>query len=174
MMQKKQTPFQFEIPRRGRHCTAAQEELIPDMDYYSLLIEVPEQGGYVREDFCAACWEKADKQRGKVSWKAKVPTKKTADTIVDLKREEKAMLLFRETLAQGEAGDAVRLFVLALYLARRKLLVLRQQVVEQGHTYFLYEVTSNEEMIYIQKIDLTKMRLRITEIQQSLAEQLSG
>ncbi|MCB1148978.1 MAG: hypothetical protein KDK48_02340, partial [Chlamydiia bacterium] len=44
-------------------------------------------------------------------------------------------------------------FLVALYLARKKKLLLRQEMVAEGRTTYLYEVAETEEIIPIEVVE---------------------
>lgn len=166
-------PFQLDIPKRAQACAKGGEQLTPGMDYYSILVE-DDALGLVRHDYCTACWEKGAKAEAlanaRSQWKSKVVFRKEDDAQMHLNRDEKILYLLREAMKEQTDEAMAETFVLALYLARRRLLYLRQELEEEGHTVQLYEVAATEEMLAIKKIALS--HLQIEKIQQDVAKKL--
>ena len=166
--------IKFEIPPRSRRCEFGKEDFSQGMEYYSVL-EDTENEGFHRKDYCETCWEKLllDPETasfGKVHWKSRVPVKKQ-DSYSSLQRDEKAMELLKEILQDGRKEDAPQAFVLTLLLVRNKMLQFKQEILDDdGQVVLLYEVAATEEMIAVQKIDLSL--IQIEKIQKILAEKL--
>lgn len=163
----------FVIPRRSRYCSGGQEEFVSDMEYYSILVE-DHSSHYLRQDFCPTCWKQIDKSKNKIFWKSKIPPKKQIQELTNLKKEDQAMELLRDAFDKSREEENVRIFVLALYLARRKRLIFRKEIEKNGVVYFFYEVAATEEMIYVKKIDLAQSQQKIAALQNELAAQLHG
>jgi hypothetical protein len=149
-----------------------QEEFLPGMEFYSALVEGEEKGSYQRYDYCAPCWTQLDpqKQHPKLisSWKSKVPIKKLAEELPK-QRDARVLVLLKEAILQNKHLDEA--FVLALYLARKRLIALRQEMtLPSGDPASLYEVLETEEMLCVPRLRLSG--LQVEKIQQSLAAQL--
>lgn len=165
-------PFQIEIPRRSAFCAKGQEQFAAGSEYYSALMEGA-NGEWQRQDFCLSCWEGPVCQdyirNAKSFWKSKVPLKQETEAL-SRNREERALQLLKQALKEGHHEEA---FVLALFLARSRMIVLREQLPQDdGSLLNLYEVTSTEEMLAVKKITLPQ--LKINEIQQQLANKMSA
>lgn len=160
----------FTIPRRSRSCEACQEKFDPGAEYASALTDGDKEG-LVRHDFCKRCWNDERLEEHKGFWKAVVPEKKsiTKDPeghyleVLELLREE------IENDTQESRGYA---FILALYLTRKKQLILRQEIDLDGQQAFLYEVLSTEEMLCVKNVTLTLEEMQT--IQQSLTERFQS
>lgn len=167
--------FQIEIPRRSSICSKGNEVLAPGSEYYSVLTE-DLNTTYIRQDFCLNCWlesKQGDSQQKKKNyWKAKVADSKKELADVFGSRDERAMELLKVAMQRNEVDDQAEAFVLALYLARRKIICLRKQLhhAELG-AINLYEVIATEEMLSIKRMELA--RLEVEKIQQSIACKLS-
>lgn len=153
--------LQIEIPKRGQMCTQDQGVLAPGSDYYSVLIE-DEEKGFVRQDFCPACWERFARQEtishARSHWKSKVPLKKE-ETLLPRHRDERAMVLLKHALGKNDEESLAEAFVLSLYLARKRILLLRQELrQEDGQLAQLYEVAETEEMIWVKKVNLPTLQ----------------
>lgn len=168
----KQSLLQLEIPRRGRHCALGGENLSPGMEYYSILIE--QDQGFLRQDFCLPCWEKTKEEsiaKASSHWKSKVPAKLELDTM-HLEQDEKAIYLLKEALEKKTAEDDAQAFILALYLARKKQITLRDEIIQEGQKVNLYEDVATEEIFCVRNMELSQ--LQIQKIQQELAKQLKN
>ena len=177
--------FQLEIPRRATTCFKGNEALLPGMDYYSVLTPAAlassaqaskEEKKIYRQDFCPLCWEQSAKeetiQQQKSYWKSKVSAKKEEKQLA-LSRDERALELLKASLHQSYEGVEAECFVLALYLARRKIVALRQELKqENGENIQLYEIHATEEILCVKKIDLSQFSIQ--NIQIILAEKLKN
>jgi hypothetical protein len=156
----------IEIPRRSHRCNDGGEEITYGMEYYSLLVDEPNKG-YLRFDYCPACWEK-NKDKPGIHWKSKVPDKANMAQEEQYKtRNEKALYLLKEALKIDSRDEA---FVLGLLLTRCKVLALRQQLEEENMN--LYEVLATEEMLCVPKVALSNIQTET--LQADLAQKLKG
>ena len=143
------------------------------MEFYSALVESEEKGLYQRYDYCAPCWSLLNVQKlypKLVShWKSRVPAKKLVDELPK-QRDARVLALLKDAILQNQSPDEA--FVLALYLARKRLIVLRQEMAlpNGGGAASLYEVLETEEMLCVPRLQLSE--LQVGKIQQSLASQL--
>lgn len=161
--------FQLEIPKRGNQCAQGNEPLTPGMDYYSVLVD-DEELGLKRLDYCPACWEKIKNEvKARSQWKAKVVAKKE-EAPIHLNRDEKIMYLLKESMKLDTPEAHAETFVLALFLARRRILYLRQEVKEDDSIMQIYEEAATEDMLTIRKIQLSQ--LQTDKIQLDVAKKL--
>lgn len=159
--------FQVEIPKRGNCCAMGQETLGPGMEIYSVLKEGQEEGIYERRDYCLACWDKMSKQNDlqdlRSSWKSKIPLKKEASQLPK-QRDARAMCLLKEALTRNCHDNHAEAFILALYLARKRIIYLRQELIlEDGQLASVYEVAETEEMLCVRKIALSNLEVEKTQ-----------
>lgn len=166
--------FQIEIPKRSPKCMQGNEPLMPEMEYYSILLSDKEKS-YQRYDFCSHCWENFAKTKFhntfKIAWKAKIATKNEIEDLSNQTRDEKAFYLLKNALQNPNQEDWAEIFILALYLARRKILLLRQELSqEDGSTFCIYEVAATEEMLSIKRKSFNG--IDISEIQSKIAQKL--
>lgn len=171
--------FQIEIPKRGVACIKDGLVLTPGMEYFSALFFDGIGGEYLRRDYCSKCWDELQQQneheRIASTWKSIVPPKKQ-ESELPKQRDERALYLLREALAseaikidrhiQGEA------FILALFLARRRKIHFRQELIHEKVVYNLYEVADTEEMLSVPKLKLSD--LPVESIQISLAKKFNA
>jgi hypothetical protein len=162
--------FHIEIPKRSSCCVKGGESLNPGSDYYSVLIKGDEEGVYQRQDYCVNCWSQAEQvPSGRSVWKSRVPIKKEGSELPK-QRDARALYLLKELLTNQITPTAnAEAFVLALYLARRRLIVLRREVEREGQPPLsIYEVLETEEMVCVPKLSLSQ--LHVEQIQAELAK----
>lgn len=159
----------IDIPRRGHYCALGNEPLKEGTIYYSLLEEG--ETDIVRRDYCPVCWEKISIKGQRAYWKSRVlPKKREAHKAVDFSHY--AFLLLKEALHNNTEEAQEEAFVLALFLARKRQLHLRDEIErEAGERYFLYEVAATEEMLAVKKLDLST--LKTEKVQDNLAKKFS-
>ncbi|MBA3817143.1 MAG: hypothetical protein H0X29_11630 [Parachlamydiaceae bacterium] len=163
--------FQIEIPKRGSSCVLCQEHFGPGVEFHSTLKDSPDQGIYLRQDYCLSCWKKAtpqlDLELFRSTWKSKVPIKKETSDLPK-QRDARAMYLLKEALKGDRVDDYAETFILAMYLARKRLIYFRQDLLlEDGQKAALYEVAQSEEMLCVRKV--APSTLHIEKIQIALA-----
>lgn len=163
--------FQIEIPRRSQICAHGQEPLEPGDEFYSVLWNGENERQLIRQDYCVACWEKVINQESfrvmRSYWKSKIPLKKESIALPK-QRDERAFYLLKEALKSDSLDDQTEAFILALYLARKRLLVLRQELPQlNGDIGLLYEHQVSEELLCVKKFPLSG--LQTEKIQLKLA-----
>lgn len=169
------TLFFQAIPKRSQRCGFNQEVLEPGAEYYSVVME-DDNGQILRKDFCPTCWEASAKKdifvKTKKYWKSKVPAKQV-ELPKSQNREIAAFELLRESIVSKKPEDQAEAFILALYLARKRMLYLRQQLRQaDGSIMTIYEVAATEEMLAVKKLPLSQ--LEVVKVQQRLATKLKG
>lgn len=161
--------FQIEIPKRNSYCSLQGERLLPGMEIYSQLLE-QETEGFARRDFCSTCWGQiqAKEENNKLQgyWKSKIEQRKPT---VESSRMSRALSLLKEWQCACEPREA-EIFVLCLFLAHARQLVLRQEFKKEEVIYHLYEVLRQEEYVTVKVVPLSQ--LQIETIQKSLANSL--
>lgn len=160
----------IEIPKRAKICLKCEEAFKPGMEYYSILVD-DAQLTIKRQDFCLSCWEKnVDISLDiKSVWKSQVSHLKD-EKLQFRNRDEKIFHLFKELLYQDDEQDKMEVYVLSLYLMRRKLLFQREELTQNDEVKILYEIASTEEMILVKRFELTQMQIGL--IQLRIAEKL--
>ena len=97
-----------------------------------------EEGEYLREDFCAVCWEKERERPALSSWQTvfTVPPPPPEEPV----KKESAESLLRRLLARDAEEERNAVFILAVMLERKKVLVERDvQRDERGRKLRIYE-----------------------------------
>ena len=160
--------FQLDIPKRNVLCHHGEERLLPGMEYYSLITD-DENAKIIRRDYCLACWQAVainqDISNSHGYWQSKIEPK-CEIKIVQSKTLRALALLNQEDRNEGE------LFVLSLFLARARQLILRKEIVQAGIKYYLFERSHQDEFLTIKKVELTSDEIRL--LQQVLSEKLQA
>jgi hypothetical protein len=127
----------WDIKARGSACRACATAFKDQETYYAAL--VLGEGAYARADYCAACWPRALVDAAPYSrWKGVFRMPPPAPT-EPLKREN-AEALLRRLMEQEDEANRNPIFILAVMLERRKLLVERDvQRREDGILIRVYE-----------------------------------
>lgn len=143
--------FLIAIPRRASFCAHGQESFVPGMEYYSLLKENSE-GILQRFDYCPACWKEIASNEN-AFWKNRLPLRQEVKE--NLPFIEMALEFLRQNALQNEKEEELAIY--ALYLCRKKKLHFVQEVIKEGKTFLIYEVDETEEMLFIPKVDISKI-----------------
>lgn len=163
------------IPRRAHICTHGQEPFQPGTEYFSILIPGDHEHTYIRQDYCPTCWRTCTERKAlppmRSSWKAVIPKKPEASPLPK-QRDARALVLLKESIALNDRALDAEIFVLSLYLARRRRLLLRQELVlEDGQSASIYEVPETEEMVCVHKVALSS--LEVDKLQTALAKKFN-
>lgn len=164
--------FQIEIPKRASCCSKGAETFLPGAEYFSVLVKSSDEV-YERQDYCIACWDKNPDVSKASSWKSSVPLKKEGSELPK-QRDARAFYLLKDAISSPYSDDSIaEAFVLALYLARRRLIYLRQEIQQEGKLPMcIYEVAETEEMICVPKISISD--LQVEKIQVELAKKFNA
>lgn len=112
-------------------CAACQKKFVDRETLMSRLRFMPE--GYLREDFCSACWpaRPAQEDGEEVSaWAATwlAPAPKTPEAL----KKETAESLLRELMETDDPSKRNVVFILAVMLERRRILVEKEVQMPEG------------------------------------------
>jgi hypothetical protein len=140
-------------------CTACERKFADRETLMSRLRFAEE--GYVREDFCAACWPaRKPGAEGEVSaWSAlwRAPEKKAPEAL----KKETAESLLRELMETEDPSRRNVIFILAVMLERRRILVEKEvQVQPDGAKIRVYEHKQTGEVFVV-----PDPQLRLAEIE---------
>ena len=118
------------------------------------------QDGYLREDFCAACWPARGAEAAAVSeWSAVrvAPEKKASEPL----KKETAESLLRELMETDDPSRRNVIFILAVMLERRRILVEKEvQLQPDGQKIRVYEHKQTGESFVV-----PDPQLRLKEIE---------
>lgn len=123
-----------------------------------------------REDLCTDCWKAHKSERP--YWKTKVPESKPTARDLFLSRDERALSWFRALVAEAQESDLGKRYVLALYLVRRKKLVLRKEIKRKEKLYHIYENPQSDEAFTLLVPELSV--LEVSSLQKEIADYLKG
>ena len=161
----------IEIPRRAVSCAHCLQLFQPGMEYFSRLMDQVKEGSYVRSDYHIDCWKQIADEPCSL-WKGKIPLKREPSELPK-QRDARSLYLLKEALAICDPKSYPEAFVLSLYLARRRKIILRQErLLNDGHPALLYEIMATEEMILVPKLALSD--LQVKEIQLALAAKFTS
>lgn len=139
--------FQIEIPKRGKVCLGCQKPFEKGDSFRSALIE---NEGWKRADYCVSCWEQLPQIEKVAFWHGVVPEQSDKVSLPKDKGERALLLLKEKSATPDHEREA---FLLALYLLRKKLILLRKEVKnKEGEMLYLFEVAETEEPIAIKKV----------------------
>ena len=131
------TNQEWNIRARSDVCKGCNRGFVDLETFFSQLSF--EQGEYVRGDYCGTCWEKPQSKAGAQStWKSvfKLPPPPAPEPL----KKETAESLLRELMATNDPSRGNAIFILAVMLERRRVLVERDvQVREDGARIHVYE-----------------------------------
>jgi hypothetical protein len=157
------TILQPEIPRRLNQCHKCGVAFSGGDGYSSQLTAAA-----ARQDFCIPCFTTVAAAPATSQWKGTVPIKQTvAAAAVPLNKQQRLLELLKATIDEQPAEA----LLLALYLVRKKALLLRRDRVEAGCSYSMFEVAATAEIIAIRKTSLSQ--LDDTLLKESLAAKLA-
>lgn len=154
------TLHQIDIPRRSASCQQCSQKLANEEFYFSQLEESQ------RQDYCKCCWEQKSKATT-CFWKTRSQKALSQSSALPIQKEMRALAHLKETLGAGHTLEEQ--FFLALFLARKKILTFKQEIVEYGTTYQLFEIATTAETLSVQKInmltvDAAKVQVQIAKI----------
>lgn len=164
--------FRLSIPRRMSICYHGKEPLLAGMEVYSLLLE-ESVNQFTRRDYCAVCWGVAGRMAAKEKnacgfWKGVIEKKKKKEKET---REDVVFSLLDQLLEEKENKSA-EIYLLCLFLARARKMVLRREYKQNGLEYHVYEILKREEFLNVQVVAPSPDK--IVEIQKMLAASVIG
>lgn len=143
-------------------CEACNKPFQDHEEFYSRLEFGAE--GYVRRDYCAACWSDAARRGALSVWKTefRVPPPPPPEPI----QKETAESLLRKLMESEDPANLNVIFILAVMLERKRILVERDtQMREDGIKVRVYEHRKTGESFII-----TDPELRLAELERVQAE----
>lgn len=147
------------IPKRSPHCIIDGKKWQPEMEYISLVWSTEEQ--WRREDYCCLCWISTQKEKelpqGGCFWKAKISVHNDLQAHVVIPK--KAVELFVELASQQEENHL--LYILALFLERKKILHKRQELKNARKHYLIFEIPEKEMTFSVKPFPLTEQEIRV-------------
>ena len=153
----------WQVEKRRTKCCQCETEFPPGRSFFSVLLE--QDGELKRSDFCGECWESESNEDYFCFWKSRRPESNEQQTVGPA-----VLLDLLEQLRHpsSEYEKALRL-VLALYLARKKVLVLDTESLEDDPLVF--ETDDGEDRYRVEQVNLSEEQAQ--ELTEKLEELLS-
>lgn len=127
-----------------------------------------DQGRYERNDFCKACWNKDD--LGLSAWKTVFVVPAPREETV---KKESVESLLRRLVAKENDEDLQTVFILAVMLERKKILVERDvQTLEDGRVLRVYEHRKTNEIFMV--VDPELRLAELEHVQEKVVVLLGG
>lgn len=156
--------LEWDVKAPMAQCTACERPFEDKEACYSLLRRTEEEG-YVRADYCLPCWEAQPPSGLFSAWKTVY--RKPAPPPEDPLKKETAESLLRNLMETDDLEKRPVIFVLAVMLERRRLLVERNaQRQEDGSVtrYYEHKVTGETFVISDPQLRLDDL----TQVQQDV------
>lgn len=153
---------QLDIPRRNTTCQQCSQKLIDEEFYFSQLENSQ------RQDFCKNCWEVKNKPTA-YFWKTRTQKPQNQLSPHSTQKESRALAHLKEILGCSETLQEQ--FFLALFLARKKILLFKKEIIEYGTTYQIFEIAATAETLSIQKINM--LTVDAAKVQAQIAKMLN-
>lgn len=150
--------FQIQIPRRNQRCSECEKSFAEGEKILSTLQE--EKGGWIRKDGCINCVSPNNEGIRWISRHKEIDKGKPTD------EGEKGWNLLLQMVKEKEFQKEEELFILALYLIRKKILIERKNPFKkEDRLWILCEHSESGEMIFIPKLDLAGLNLPAIQAQ---------
>jgi hypothetical protein len=157
----------WRVQKCAKKCAQCSKEFVDKEKLFSKLVS--EEGEYVRQDLCKACWDKRDP--GLSSWKTTfiVPPPPQEEAV----KKENAESLLRRLIAMENEEDLSAIFILTVMLERKKILVERDaKNTKDGQKIRIYEHKKTNESFMV--IDPQLKLDELEEVQEKVVALLSG
>ncbi len=159
----------WEIRARSEQCHGCHAPFGDQETFNSRLLF--DAAGYRREDYCERCWPQVPEDAGTLSiWQSvfRLPPPPPPETV----KRETAESLLRKLLADEDSpGYANTIYILAVMLERRRILVEKDvQVREDGVKVRIYEYRKSNETFVIPDPELKLAELE--EVQEEVVAML--
>ncbi len=162
----------YNISKTAGLCTTCEKQLEPEEDFVAVLRDTTDQ--FLREDFCIACWDAADKPEGADIfgiWHSKVPTaQEKKKLLID---DDLLINFFRRLDGESDEMKITFRFVLALVLMRKRLLIYdRLERRDDGDEVWLMHLRGSDETHEV--LDPKMDEDKIAEVSGQLGQILNG
>jgi hypothetical protein len=156
----------WSVRKCSKICTKCEKKFEDQEILYSRLSF--DAGEYARKDFCKACWNKDDP--GLSSWKTIFIVPAPQEEAV---KKENVESLLRKLVAKDNDEDFGAIFILAVMLERKKVLVERDvQALEDGRKLRIYEHRKTNESFLI--VDPGLKLAELGQVQEEVVVLLGG
>ncbi|WP_372797870.1 hypothetical protein [Pontiella sp.] len=157
----------WRVQKCAKNCSKCARDFEDKERLFSKLIF--DEGQYVRQDICKACWDKKDP--GLSSWTTTfiVPPPPEEEAV----KKENAESLLRRLMAKENEEDLAAIFILTVMLERKKILVERDvRKGEDGRRLRIYEHKKTNESFMV--IDPELKLDELESVQEQVVGLLSG
>jgi hypothetical protein len=161
----------WDIKPRGSMCADCEKMFEHNEAYFSALTYGEE--GYQRHDFCVGCWVGKEAELTPFSsWKGTFIVPPEIEDDEPLKKENAESLL-RRLIEDDDSENAPVIYILAVMLERKKILVEKDvSIDEDGTVHRVYEHKKTGETFLILDPQLKLDRLQ--DVQERVVELLGG
>lgn len=159
----------WEIRSRAEACVRCEKPFADGEAFMARLTYGAE--GYQRSDFCMACWPEVAGETALSIWQStfRLPPPPPPETV----KRETAESLLRKLVAEDQENHRNTIYILAVMLERRRLLIERDvQVREDGLKLRIYEYRKTNETFVIPDPELKLAEL--THVQEEVVAMLGG
>ncbi len=166
MIEQKQ---EWEIRARSETCAECGIAFVDGESFMSRLLHG--NNGYERSDFCMSCWGKIEDEAAISIWQSVYhsPPPPPSETL----KKETAETLLRKLIKENSSVHANTVYILAIMLERRRLLVEKEvQQQADGQKIRLYEYKSTNELFVIPDPGLKLAELQ--HVQEEVVAMLGG
>jgi hypothetical protein len=163
---------EWNIQSRARACQACEKAFADKQAYHTLLFD--EKHEFRRMDICDPCWQGqysqgASDRKGFVSyWQGvyEAPPAAAPEAI----QKENAESLLRKLVELNDPRYAAAGYILAVMLERKRLLKVKEQLVQDGRRTFVYEQPKTGDLFTIPDPNLQLSQLE--QVQRDVASLL--
>jgi hypothetical protein len=126
--------------------------------------------GYIREDYSLACWDEQNPDHGVSAWKSVYHAPPPPEEVV---KKESAESLLRKMIAKEDADDINAIYILAVMLERKKLLVEKDVQIRDDKTKIrVYEDKKSGDTFLV--VDPELKLAEIASVQEEVVGLLGG
>lgn len=151
----------MQIPKRSAHCFIDEKKWLPADEYVSYVFL--NEDVWFREDYCLACWKNLHKEKElsirSFFWRAKVPLSLPKKEPLAVYKALDLLMAMTDPINQN-AADAKMLYILALFLERKRKIYKRQEVKSIGFsllpTTLIYELPEKGIVFSVPALLLTE------------------
>ena len=159
---------EWNIQARGQECAACGRGFADQEPYHTLLFD--EKAEFRRSDICDSCWQAqysqgARERKGFISYWQGIyeAPKRVAEPI----QRETAESLLRKLIEQNDPQFIPAAYILAVMLERKRLLKIKEQVLNEGRRVFIYEQPGTGDVFTI--VDPNLQLNQLEQVQQDVA-----
>lgn len=158
----------WQIKRRGDVCTGTG---LPFGDGEEIMTRLLFQDGeYLREDYSLACWDEQNPDHGVSAWKSVYHAPPPPEEAV---KKESAEGLLRKMVAKEDADDINAIYILAVMLERKKILVEKEVKIRDDQTkirVYEHKKTGDTFLVFDPELKLAE----IEQVQEQVVGLLGG